>query len=268
MAYLDDYHEIVKKENLGILGKIFTDIENDVEVPYGIKKVNIKRTASGLPYIHLSVDYYSYTIEGDPVGARLMIINIDFQEYFSKEFKFLNKLPVIAVPYNLPGKIRKLMNISICLEHEIIHLNQFIDLYQEDPEFQIEQEVTDFDQCWNPDSLKLFTGSQLSGMLYREFPAHVFSYNCGERTIFDYISGNFIHYPAENKTEYIRYSLLKYIESLERGFTKRASELGTDKAFFRKEFNRTAVNIYGFSPYKKYREMLETRKTFSTAVCR
>ena len=262
MNYLKDYFGIVDKSNLDQLKEIFQKVELKMDVPYGINKVEIKTRETGLPYIMLSVDYNYLTAPGDVTGASMLLLDFDLYEIPGKEFHVLKKLPVIAVPFNLPAKINRQLNLNVCLEHELIHLHDLVALYDEVPEYQTFRYQLDFESCGNAGELSHHTGMELAELFYLETPAHEYNYLHGQRRVFDYHNKRFFNYPVENLKEYVRYSMLKYIDSLEYAYKERAKELEIKKNLFKAEFNKFGKAVYGQRAYEKYRELSLRRRTW------
>lgn len=255
MSYRDDYLTVVQPGSLETIEAVLQD--RDGFETYGILECGIKHDKDGLPFVLLTSTFEGLSRDGDMVCAQLLLLYVEESERHFPNLKgdFLY-LPVICVADSYPSAMSGKFSMETSLEHEIIHLRDILDLYDNDPSYQAkrwefglahadtrEQLVTSFDL----DMFELF---------HLEPKAYQHTYQCGDKYIYEFAFGLEVRMSFATESEFLRVQIVRNIVAVIGSYRSKMAELNVDApSLLKKAVGKYGQGVFGPNAYDSYQDV-------------
>lgn len=244
MNYRDRYYQLLKEENFESLRNIFAN-EGILEF-MRVKTVELK-TEFEIPYILFTSDFDNYHAAqylGFVIDIRQIITNYTDENFY---------LPVVSFCDSHPEFVQKLINKKISIQHEVIHIRDFFEILENDPNYTRDLlnyglyfpvKNQDIEKSVNFEVKKLFL-IEPNGLTHDHA-----SY---ERYVYEQFMGRLMKYKCDDLHEYLQMKMKNYLDeyiSLFKNKFRNESER-IDKEF-EKSINQYGKSIFGDNPFQQY----------------
>lgn len=225
--------------------------EDEFVATLGVLEIERRFYPDVLPYLHIRVDteaVFSARLTGLFLGRDLMQ---QLAPAFRRDHFYL---PTICVCDTYAPPIAQLIDAEASLKHELIHLQDMLQIVEKDPSFVERMRIYGIGNIRSPKHLARSIDLEVYKIFTLEPPAFRSDFRHGERSYHQQFMGRIISYQCQSEEEYVRCQVASYISTLESSYEEKfEKERETIRLLMRAAVNRHGRTLFGADAHETCR---------------
>lgn len=237
-SYKNTYYNLVTQENLEGIKKIIKNQGYYDSVT--IDRIQYNELC-GLPYFFVTVDSADYTYGHYAMLDGIYLnVNSIIPQWHGKFY-----LSIMIIRKTTNEKIKQFITPAKDIEHELNHLHRLIDHIDKHPDYIEKSKKYNVGSCELHDLDKSIE-FEVEKIFLMEVPTLILDFDMGQKDLFSYDKGTVTKITVNNKDDFLRYQVGRYLAELNDQYVKRFPEnVEQIKNKFEREVNKQGKTLFG-----------------------